>query len=147
MTLLARGECIDRWYMKIEWNRKVGVVDFQESYFLKHSKIFDLFLKIQHSYSGFFNFICEHFWMLEKSAPLIFEHVFFSGNFDIFTFLHTFEMTVIFNCFYFNNGVYEPFRQWLGGQFTGGPKFIFCGTKMKISWKLWIRFSIWIETL
>ena len=108
--------------MKTEWNRKVGPYDFRKFHFSKFSKIWIfLFISENHVMD-----IQINSWASLNGRKIII--IYFRKYFLVSKFCHFqifknawFE---ILNHFCFNESLYEPFRQWLGWQFTGGSKSI-----------------------
>ena len=139
VTLLAIEECIDWCHIQIKWNRKVGPVDLQTIYFSEHLILF-VFVKIRKSHPEFSDWVSSifgcskhhHLWL---SIFFCFRtNISFSGHFSKFQ-----NRFSVYNLFYLNESLYEPFRQWLGWQFTGGPKWCFrwhWGAEVSGAWPL-----------
>ena len=115
--------------MKIKWNRKAWPIDLQKVAFLIFLKNRRLFCKNDVKYISIQNIHYAHLWMLKTWPSLISRNVFFFcfSFFQILTFLKfSSNPYFIWNLerFNFDESLYKPSRQWLGWQFTGGPKSI-----------------------
>ena len=81
-TLLAIGECLDWWHLKIDWNRKAGLVDLQKSHFFENYEEFRFFCKIRNTCFEFLNLFLSICRCL-KMVTIDVRTCFLSRNFDI----------------------------------------------------------------